>query len=76
MECIESNHSQSDGERSDLQSRESCQIWISLSSSAKQDSGKGRVFFFFYIFFTIGKSGWRSGHQSRLPPLLQMLYLD
>ena len=23
-----------------------------------------------------GKSGWRSGHQSRLPPLLQMLYVD
>ena len=22
------------------------------------------------------KSGWRSGHQSRLPPLLQMLYVD
>ena len=24
----------------------------------------------------IGKSGWRSGHQSRLLPLLQMLYVD
>ena len=25
----------------------------------------------------LGKSGWRSGHQSRLPPiLLQMLYVD
>ena len=23
-----------------------------------------------------GKPGWRSGHQSRLPPLLQMLYVD
>ena len=24
-----------------------------------------------------GKSGWRSGHQSRLPPLVQkMLYVD
>ena len=23
-----------------------------------------------------GKSDWRSGHQSRLPPLLQMLYVD
>ena len=23
-----------------------------------------------------GKSGWRSGHQSRLPPLLRMLYVD
>ena len=22
-----------------------------------------------------GKSGWHSGHQSRLPPLLQLLYL-
>ena len=24
----------------------------------------------------LGKSGWRSEHQSRLPPLLQMLYVD
>ena len=23
-----------------------------------------------------GKSSWRSGHQSRLPPLLKMLYVD
>ena len=75
MECIESNHSQSDEERSDLQSRESCQIWISLSSSAKQDSGKGIVFSFLHFFFTTGKSGSRSGHQSRLPLLLQMLYV-
>ena len=26
-------------------------------------------------FKELGKSGWRSGHQSRLPPLLQMLYV-
>ena len=24
----------------------------------------------------LGKSGWRSRHQSRLSPLLQMLYVD
>ena len=26
--------------------------------------------------FHFGKPGWRSGHQSHLPPLLQMLYVD
>ena len=25
------------------------------------------------VLYSFGKSGWRSGHQSRLPPLLQML---
>jgi len=29
-----------------------------------------------WITISIGKSGWCSGHQSRLPPLLQMLYVD
>ena len=27
-------------------------------------------------FVARGKSCWRSEHQSRLPPLLQMLYVD
>jgi len=28
------------------------------------------------VLLFLGKSGWRSGHQSCLPPLLQMLYVD
>ena len=47
-----------------------------LKQPRRRRQQKPQKFAYLTMKNSIGKSSWRSGHQSHLPPLLKMLYVD